>query len=95
MIEFKGDPRREYGLEYQQVLEYSSKVDDEGLLLVLNAHGTMIAQGKSISNDLKNSFNYFIGRVEEFWLQRPTEHPNSPLSSAYHLFWKIFNEAKV
>ncbi|KAM0797820.1 hypothetical protein BDR22DRAFT_891869 [Usnea florida] len=87
--------RELYGLCYQQVLDYSSKVDDEGLLLVLNAHGTMVAQGKSISNDLKDSFNCFIGQVEEFWLQRPTEHPNSPLSSAYHLFWKKFNEAKV
>lgn len=92
--------RELYGLEYHQVLDFStytdglfdklyekltihtgSKVDDESLLMVLNAHGTMVAQGKSIPNDLKDSFNYFLGRVEEVWPQRPTEHPNSPLHS--------------
>ena len=69
-----------------------SASNDGGLFLVLNAHATMVAQGKPLPNDLKVAFNYFLAKVEEYWLQSPTKEPNSPLGSAYYTFWKKFNQ---
>jgi len=69
-----------------------SASDDGGLFLVLNAHATMIAQGKPLPDNLKVAFNSFLTKVEEHWLQPPNKEPNTPLGSAYYTFWKIFNQ---
>ena len=66
--------------------------DDGYLFLVLNAHATKVAQGKSISDDLKVAFNSFLAKAEQYWLRSPSEEPNSPLGLAYYTFWKKFNE---
>ncbi len=66
--------------------------DDGGLFLVLDAHATMVAQGKSLPDDLKVAFDSFLAKVEEYWLQPPSKEPNTPLGSAYYTFWKIFNQ---
>ncbi len=66
--------------------------DDGGLFLVLDAHATMVAQGKFLPDDLKVAFNSFLAKVEENWLQPPNKEPNTPLGSAYYTFWKIFNQ---
>ena len=66
--------------------------DDGGLFLVLNAHATMVAQGKSLPDDLKVAFDSFLAKVEEYWLQPPSKEPNTPLGSAYYTFWAIFNQ---
>ena len=73
-----------------------SASDYGGLFLVLDAHATMVVQGKPISDDLKVAFNSFIVKVEEYWLQPPDKEPKTPLGSAYYSFWKKFNQqAKV
>ena len=69
-----------------------SKSNDGGVFLVLNAHATMVAQGKSVPDDLQAAFNSFLAKVEQHWLQPPSDDPNSPLGSAYYTFWKKFNE---
>ena len=69
-----------------------SASDDGGLFLLLNAHATMVAQGKPLADDLKVAFNSFLVQVEEYWLQPPAKDPNFPLGSAYYTFWKIFNQ---
>ncbi|MCJ1373734.1 hypothetical protein MMC20_004963 [Loxospora ochrophaea] len=84
--------RELYGLDYLQVLDFQSASDDRGLFLVLNAHATMVVQGKPFPDDLKVAFNSFLAKVEEYWLQPPTKEPNTPLGSAYYTFWKKFNE---
>ena len=43
---------------------------DGGLLLVLNAHATMLAKGKTPSHDLISAFDSFITNVEKHWPQR-------------------------
>lgn len=40
-----------------------SASDDGGLFQVLNAHATMVAQGKPLSDDLKIAFNSFLVKV--------------------------------
>ncbi|KAL2056070.1 hypothetical protein ABVK25_003713 [Lepraria finkii] len=81
--------RELYGLEHNQVLDFQkSASDDGGLFLVLDAHATMVMQGKPISDDLKVAFNSFLAKVEEYWLQPPNKEPNTPLGSAYYSFWK-------
>ena len=78
---------------YQKLTLYiDSASDDGGLFLVLNAHATMVAQGKPFPDDLKVAFNSFLAKVEEYWLQPPTKEPNTPLGSAYYTFWKKFNQ---
>lgn len=52
----------------------------------------MVAQGKSLPDDLKVAFNSFLAKVEEYWLPPPTKEPNTPLGSAYYTFWKKFNK---
>lgn len=84
--------RELYGLDHEQVLDFHSASDDGGLFLVLNAHTTMVAQGKPLPDDLKVAFNSFLTKVEEHWLQSPTKEPNTPLGSAYYTFWKKFNQ---
>ncbi|KAK3176307.1 hypothetical protein OEA41_007630 [Lepraria neglecta] len=84
--------RELYGLDYEKVLAFHSGSDDGGLFLVLNAYATMLAQGKTLPDDLKIAFNSFLDKVEEHWLQSPTKEPNSPLGSAYYTFWKKFNQ---
>ena len=69
-----------------------SASDDGRLFLVQNAHATVVAQGRPLPDDLKVAFNFFLAKVEEYWLQPPTKEPNNPLSSAYYTFWKKFNE---
>ena len=69
-----------------------SASDDGGLFLLLNAHATMVAQGKPLADDLKVAFHSFLVQVEESWLQPPAKDPNFPLGSAYYTFWKIFNQ---
>ena len=66
--------------------------DNGGLFLVLNAHATMVAQGKIIPQDLKVAFDCFLAKVEENWLKPPDKDPNTPLGCAYYNFWKIFNQ---
>ncbi|KAL9640853.1 MAG: hypothetical protein Q9164_000011 [Protoblastenia rupestris] len=83
--------RELYGLDHQQVLDYHSASNDGGLFLVLNAHATVVAQGKPLPDDLKVAFNSFLAKVEEYWLQ-PANEPNTPLGSTYYTFWKKFNE---
>ena len=73
-------------------ISIESASDDRGLFLVLNAHATMVVQGKPFPDDLKVAFNSFLAKVEEYWLQPPTKEPNTPLGSAYYTFWKKFNE---
>jgi len=69
-----------------------SASDDGGLFLVLNAHATMLAQGKTPSDDLQGAFDSFLTKVEEHWLQPPNKEPTTPLGSAYYTFWSKFNE---
>ncbi|MCJ1223923.1 hypothetical protein MMC12_000566 [Toensbergia leucococca] len=52
--------RELYGLSYEQVLTFHSATVDGGLFLVLNAHATMLADGKTPSNDLKVAFESFL-----------------------------------
>ena len=66
--------------------------DDGGILLVLNAHATLLAQGKTPSEDLKEAFESFLTKVEENWLQPANKEPTSPLGRAYYEFWRIFKE---
>ncbi|KAL2055085.1 hypothetical protein ABVK25_004423 [Lepraria finkii] len=89
--------RELYGLYHKQVLKFQDSASDYGgLFLVLDAHATMVVQGKPISDDLKVAFNSFISKVQEYWLQPPDNEPNTPLGSAYYSFWKEFNQqAKV
>ena len=66
--------------------------DDGRLFLVLNAHATMVAQGRPLPDDLKVAFNSFLVKVEEYWLRPPTKEPNNPLICAYDTFWQKFYE---
>ncbi|KAK0510985.1 hypothetical protein JMJ35_006537 [Cladonia borealis] len=85
--------RELYGLEHRKVLELqNSGVDDGGIILVLNAHATMLAQGKTLSDDLKVAFETFLAKVEENWLKPPNEEPTTPLGRAYYTFWTKFKE---
>ena len=80
-------------MSYQKLTIYTdSASDDGGLFLVLNAYATIVAQGKSLPDDLKVAFNSFLAKVEEYWLQPPNKEPNTPLGSAYYTFWKKFNK---
>ena len=82
-----------FNTSYQKLtICIDSASDDGGLFLVLNAHATMVAQGKPLLDDLKVAFNSFLAKVEEYWLQSPTKEPNSPLGSAYYTFWKKFHQ---
>ena len=42
------------------------RADDGGLFFVLNAHATMLAQGKVPSDDLRVAFNSFAVKAEKF-----------------------------
>ena len=59
---------------------------------MLNAHATMLAKGKILSDDLKVAFETFLAKVEENWLEPPNKDPNTPLGRAYYDFWTIFDE---
>ena len=38
---------------------------------MLNAHATMLAKGKTLSDDLKVAFETFLAKVEENWQNHP------------------------
>lgn len=59
---------------------------------MLNAHATMLAQGKTLSDDLKVAFETFLAKVEENWLKPPNKEATTPLGRAYCDFWTKFNE---
>ena len=61
---------------------------------MLNAHATMLAKGKTLSDDLKVAFETFLTKVEENWLEPPNKEPNTPLGRAYYNFWTKFDEQK-
>ena len=69
-----------------------SGTDDGGILLVLNAHAALLAQGKSPSKDVKEAFEAFLNEVERNWLKPANEEPTSPLGLAYYGFWKSYRE---
>ncbi len=66
--------------------------DDGGLIGVLNAHASYVAQGKTLSDEVRSAFYFFLSKVEEHWLEQPNKNPNSPLGIAYFTFWKKHNE---
>ena len=54
----------------------------------------MLAQGKTLSDDLKVAFETFLAEVEENWLKPPNKEPTTPLGRAYYNFWAKFNEQR-
>ncbi|KAL9044290.1 MAG: hypothetical protein Q9214_002563, partial [Letrouitia sp. 1 TL-2023] len=73
-------------------LSIDPEVDDSWLLLVLNAHTTRIAQGKALSDELKDAFKRFLREAEAQWGDPFDPDPNNPLAAAYWQFWRIQNE---
>ena len=69
-----------------------SATDNGGLFPVLNAHATMLAQGKTPSDDLEKAFHSFLAKFEENWPHSPNNDPTTPLGAAYHTFWEKHNE---
>lgn len=54
----------------------------------------MLAQGKTLSDDLKVAFETFLAKVEENWLKPPNKEPTTLLGRAYYNFWAKFNEQR-
>ena len=75
----------------QELIKYIDSVSNDGAILtVLNAHATVLAQGKPISDDLEVAFKKFLCQVEKNWLKSPRQEAMTPLGMAYCNFWKIF-----
>ena len=77
----------------QELIRYIDSVtNNRAILTVLNAHATVLAQGKSISDDLEVAFKGFLCQVVKNWLKSPRQEAMEPLGMAYSKFWKLFKK---
>ncbi|KAL8991868.1 MAG: hypothetical protein Q9169_007579 [Polycauliona sp. 2 TL-2023] len=81
-----------YGLGHEQVRAFDAARNSKSLVLVLNAHGTLKAQGWLIDNALDHSFKYYIKKVEQYWLQTLDREPNLLVELACEDFWTLFDD---
>ena len=51
-------------------------------MLLLNAHATTLAQGRTLSDDKKVAFKTFLTKVGKDWLKPPDQVPTTPLGRA-------------
>ena len=93
VLEFRTYTAFQFNIFCQKLTKCLDSTDDDGgLFLVLNAHATMVAQGKIVPDNVKVAFNSLISQVEENWLQPPNKDHTTPLGSAYCNFWNKYNQ---